>query len=333
VGGTAQATGMVISKNGLVLTNNHVIDDTTGLTATLVSNGKKYSAKWLGYDKTDDVSVIQLVGASGLATVPLGNSASVKVNTPVVAMGNAEGAGGKPTVVTGDITNLDQTITASDDLGGSETLHDMLQTNADIQEGDSGGPLSTTSGKVIGMDTAASTGSVGNQTTTGFAIPIDRALNIAHQIIDGRASSTIKIGASGFMGVLVPSGSASGASSPSQQQQDQAQNQGSSGFGGGQPGGATCMANDQNAAVPQTIAPASSGTLILGVLCGTPANTANLAPGDVITAVNGSAVSSPDSLTNILSNYHPGNSVSVTWEDTSGGQHTASIDLITAPPQ
>src|ERR1700691_3883538 len=333
VGGTAQATGMVISKNGLVLTNNHVIDDTTGLTATLVSNGKKYSAKWLGYDKTDDVSVIQLVGASGLTTVPLGNSASVKVNTQVVAIGNAEGAGGKPAVVAGDITNLDQTITASDDLGGSETLHDMLQTNADIVEGDSGGPLSTVNGKVIGMDTAASTASVGSQTTTGFAIPIDRALNIAHQIIDGKASSTIKIGASGFMGVLVPSGSASSASSPSQQQQDQAQNQGSNGFGGGQPGGTTCMANDQNAGVPQTIAPASSGTLILGVLCGTPANSANLVAGDVITAVNGSAVSSPASLTNILANYHPGNSVSVTWEDTSGGQHTASVDLITAPPQ
>ena len=75
MGGTAQATGMVISKKGLVLTNNHVIDDTTGLTATLVSSGKKYSAKWLGYDKTDDVSVIQLEGASGLTTVPLGNSA------------------------------------------------------------------------------------------------------------------------------------------------------------------------------------------------------------------------------------------------------------------
>ena len=93
------------------------------------------------------------------------------------------------------------------------------------------------------------------------------------------------------------------------------------------------MANDQNAGVPQTIAPASSGTLILGVLCGTPANSADLVAGDVITAVNGSAVSSPDSLTNILANYHPGNSVSVTWEDTSGGQHTASVRLITAPPQ
>ena len=332
VGGTAEATGMVISSNGLVLTNNHVIDDTTGLTATLVSNGRKYSARWLGYDKTDDVSVIQLEGASGLATVPVGNSSSVKVGAPVIAMGNAEGAGGKPTVVTGTITNLDQTITASDDLGGSETLHDMLQTNANIEQGDSGGPLSNVSGKVIGMDTAASTASVGSQSTIGFAIPINRALSIAREIIAGKASSTIKIGASGFMGVLVPSGSASSASSPQQQQQLQAQSQGSTGFGG-QPGGVQCMTNDQNAGVPQTIAPASSGTLILGVLCNTPADAGGLGAGDVITAVNGSAVSSPDSLTSILSAYRPGTTISVSWEDTSGGQHTSRLDLISAPPQ
>ena len=79
LGGTAEATGMVISSNGLVLTNNHVIDQTTGLTATLVSDGQRFTAKWLGYDKTDDVSVIQLQGASGLKTVPLGDSSAVKV--------------------------------------------------------------------------------------------------------------------------------------------------------------------------------------------------------------------------------------------------------------
>ena len=136
----------------------------------------------------------------------------------------------------------------------------MLQTNADISRGRLRRPAGRrVTGKVIGMDTAASTGSVGNQThDVGFAIPINRALTIAHQIIDGQASSTIKIGASGFIGVLVPSGSASSASSPAQQQQEQAQNQGSNGFGGGQPGGTTCMANDQNAGVPQTIAPVST---------------------------------------------------------------------------
>jgi S1-C subfamily serine protease len=333
VGGTAEATGMVISSKGLVLTNNHVIDQTTGLTATLVSNGQKYSAKWLGYDKTDDVSVIQMEGASGLATVPLGNSSTVKIGDQVVAVGNAEGAGGKPTVVTGSITQLNQSITASDDLGGSETLHGMLQTDADIVAGDSGGPLASASGKVIGMDTAASSGSLGNSqdSTVGFAIPINRALTIAHEIINGQGSSTVKIGPSGFLGVLVPSGSASSVSSPSQQQQQQGQNQGGSGFGS--PGGLTCLSNDQNAGVPQTIAPAASGTLVLGDLCGTPASAAGITAGDVITTVNGAAVSSPDSLTNILSGYRPGSRISVTWENTAGQQQTSKLDLSAAPPQ
>jgi S1-C subfamily serine protease len=236
-------------------------------------------------------------------------------------------------VVTGNITQLNQSITASDDLGGTETLHGMLQTNADIQEGDSGGPLANAAGKVIGMDTAASSGSFGNQTSTiGFAIPIKRALNIAHQIIQGKSSATIKIGASGFLGVLVPSDSASSATSPAQQRQDQL-SQGSSGSGLGPPSGTRCMQNDQNAGVPQTIAPVSSGTLILGSLCGTPADAAGLAPGDVITSVDGHVVTSPNSLTQILTNYHPGNTISVTWVDTSNQPHTSKLALLGAPPQ
>jgi S1-C subfamily serine protease len=329
LGGTAEATGMVISSNGLVLTNNHVIDQTTGLTATLVSNGQKYSARWLGYDKTDDVSVIQLEGASGLKTVPLGNSSAVKIGDGVVAIGNAGGAGGKPTVVTGSITNLNQTITASDDLGGSETLHDMLQTDANIVEGDSGGPLVGTNNRVIGMDTAASSGSLGNETSdTGFAIPINRALSIAHEIIKGQGSSTVKIGASGFLGVLVPSKSASSASSPAQQRDDELQQ-----YPGSQGSSTACLQNDQNSGIPQQIAPSGSGTLVLGDLCSTPASTAGITAGDVITAVNGKAVGSPDSLTAILQNYRPGDTVSVTWVDTSGQQHVGNLDLIEAPPE
>jgi S1-C subfamily serine protease len=330
LGGTAEATGMVISSNGLVLTNNHVIDQTTGLTATLVSNGQKFSAKWLGYDKADDVSVIQLVGASGLKTVPLGDSTNVKIGNGVVAIGNAEGAGGTPAVVTGSITNLNQTITASDDLGGSETLHGMLQTNANIVEGDSGGPLVGTNNKVVGMDTAASSGSFGSQSPdVGFAIPINRALSIAHQIISGKGSTTVKVGASGFLGVLVPSKNASAASSPQQQRTLELQQY---------PGSSssttpTCMSNDQNAGVPGQIAPTGSGTLVLGDLCNTPADTAGITAGDVITAVNGRAVGSPNSLTAILQNYHPGHSVAVTWIDTSGRQHVDNLELIEAPPE
>ncbi len=333
-GGTAAATGMLISSSGLVLTNNHVIDDTTGLSATLVSSGQRFTAKWLGYDKTDDVSVIKLDGASGLPTVPLGNSSSIKVGDNVVAIGNAGGSGGKPSVVTGSITALDQTITASDDLGGSETLHDMLQTNADIVEGDSGGPLVSASGQVIGMDTAASSASFGNQSpSAGFAIPIDHALSIANQIIAGKASSTIKIGASGFIGILVPSGNASTLSSPAQQQAQQ-QSQGNGGSGNGQPGAnQQCLESNENAGVPQTVAPVGSGTLVLGSLCGTPAATAGITAGDVITSVGGHTVTTPDSLTAILQGDHPGQIVPVTWTDISGTQHTSKLDLLQAPPQ
>jgi S1-C subfamily serine protease len=319
---------MVISKSGLVLTNNHVIDQTTGLTATLVSTGQKFKAKWLGYDKTDDVALIQIEGASGLRTVPLGNSSTVKMGDSVVAIGNAQGAGGKPTVVGGAITQLNQTITASDQLGGTETLHGMLQTNAQIVEGDSGGPLANMAGQVIGMDTAASSGSFGNTTSdVGFAIPINRALAIARQIRGGHGSPTVTIGPSGFLGVLVPSQKASSASSPAQQQQLQLSQQGS----GGIPGTA-CLANQQNAGVPQTIAPVSTGTLVLGDLCNTPADSAGITAGDVITAVAGHAVGSPDSLSAVLQGYRPGATISVSWVDTSGGRHVANLGLLPHPP-
>jgi S1-C subfamily serine protease len=331
VGGTAQATGMVISPSGLVLTNNHVIQNTTGLTATVVLTGHRYQAKWLGYDKADDVALIKLVGASGLKTVPLGDSTTVKLGDDVIAIGNAEGAGGSPAMARGSITQLNQTITASDDLGGTETLRGMLQTNAQIVEGDSGGPLANTSGKVIGMDTAASSGTFGNQQSSnvGFAIPINRALTIAKQIENGQGSSTIKVGATGFIGVLVPSERASSVTSPSQQRELQL-GQGNSGAGG--PSSQACLANDQSAGVPNTIAPVSSGTLVLGDLCATPADQVGIIAGDVITAVNGHAVSSPDTLTQVLSALRPGTRVSVTWVDTGGQQHTSNLNLIQAPP-
>ncbi len=207
-GAAAAATGMIISKSGLVLTNNHVINGTTGLMATVMGTQKHYQARWIGYDKGSDVAVIQLEGASGLTTAPLGNSSNVKVGDSVIGMGNAGGTG-TITSVTGAVTGLNQTITASDDGSGvqPERLTGMIQTNANIIPGDSGGPLASTDGKVIAMDTAASTTSIANdQESVGFAIPINKALTIADQIISGKGSSSVKVGTSGFVGVLVPSG-------------------------------------------------------------------------------------------------------------------------------
>ena len=324
--GTAAATGMVVSSDGIVLTNNHVIDDSTGLTATVVDTGQRYSATVLGYDKTDDVAVIRLAGASGLKTVPLGDSGTVKLGDQVVAIGNADGTGGAA-VVGGTITALNQTISASDQgsSSGSETLHGMLQTNADIIPGDSGGPLASTGGKVIGMDTAAASGSFGgNEPNIGFAIPINRALSIEKQIVAGHGSSSVQIGLTGFIGVLVwPTTQ----SSPSAQQQLQAE------AGGAIGSGQSCLSSDVNAPVPQTVAPVSQGALVDGVLCGTPAVKSGLAGGDVITAVNGQAITSPTSLTSVMQQYRPGTTVSISWVDTSGGRHVSSVELLQAPPR
>ena len=218
---TAEGTGMVLNPNGLVLTNNHVINGATSIKATLVTTGKTYTARVLGYDATDDVALLQLQNASGLKTVSVGNSAQVSLGTPVLAVGNAGGQGGNPTVAQGIINATDRTITAGDEGSGTtETLHGMLQTSAAIQPGDSGGPLANAAGKVIGMDTAASSSSTqsSSSSTMGYAIPINTALSIARQIADGKSSSTIQIGLPGFLGVLVPQ---SNSSNPQQQAQQQ----------------------------------------------------------------------------------------------------------------
>ena len=193
----AAGTGMVINADGLVLTNNHVIAGATKITAKVSATGRTYPATVVGYDRTGDIALIRLNGASGLKTVPLGNSTAVRIGSAVVALGNAEGQG---TVVTaaGQVTALNQTITAADQgsTADTETLHGMIETNADIVPGDSGGPLASSASQVIGMDTAANSVSAGQQqqSAAGYAIPINTALSVARQIAAGQASPTISIG-------------------------------------------------------------------------------------------------------------------------------------------
>jgi S1-C subfamily serine protease len=331
----AAATGMIISRDGMVLTNNHVINGTTGLTAMVVSTQKHYRAKWLGYAKGSDVAVIQLQGASGLAPVPVGNSANVKVGDQVIGIGNADGTGSL-SYAPGTITNLNQSITASDDGSGAaaERLTGMLQTSAHIIPGDSGGPLVNTHGKVIGMDTAASTGLNNSAQDVGFAIPINRALTIAHEIIAGHPTPGLQIGTSGFVGVLVPSagnGAQSHQPDPSVQLRQQRANE--ERLGQVFPAPTTCVVDDTSAGIPTRIAPVSSGTLVLGSLCHTAADTAGIAAGDVITRVNNHQVTSPASLMQILLGVHGGTKVSLTWVTPADQKVTKTLTLYAAPPQ
>ena len=289
--GEAAGTGMVLTAGGEVLTNNHVVDGATSITATAVDTGRTYTAKVLGTDPSEDVALLQLEGASGLKTISAGDSSKVKVGQAVIAIGNAGGVGGAPSVVTGTVEATGQSITASDNNGAdAEQLSNLIQTNAPIQPGDSGGPLADTAGKVIGIDTAGSTTgrfrfrqATANQ---AFAIPINQALSIAHQIERGVSTSTVHVGSSGFLGIEVD-GSQSGS--------------------------------------------ATQGAPVAGVVAGAPAAKSGLVAGDVITSLDGTAIDSPTALTTALRNHHPGDKVSVRWVTQAGQDRTATITLTTGP--
>jgi S1-C subfamily serine protease len=313
---TAKGTGFVIdAAAGLILTNNHVIDGATSVTVTLVTSGRSYPARIVGYDSTDDVALLQVSGVPRLKAVGIGSSAPVRVGTPVLAIGNEGGQGGSPTVAPGVISNLDRTIVATDQSSGlSETLHGMMQTSADIRPGDSGGPLAGADGRVIGIDTAAG----GNTDYSGYAIPIDQAMPIARQIEAGRHNARVQIGLPAFLGVLLPDSSST--SPRGQARQELHQTGAVSGSGSG------CTSGDTTSA-PARIAPAETGALIDGVLCGTPAAQAGLFAGDVITSAGGHAVTSPRSLTAILSGFRPGSQVALAWVAPDSRLHTAAVTL------
>ena len=317
---TAKGTGFVIdAAAGLILTNNHVIDGATSVTVTPVTSGRSYPARIVGYDHADDIALLQVRGVARLRAVTIGRSSQVQVGTPVLAIGNEAGQGGSPTVAPGVISNLDRTIVAADQNSGlSETLRGMMQTSADIRPGDSGGPLADAGGRVIGIDTAAG----GDTVRSGYAIPIDQAMPIARQIVAGQRGTRIQIGLPAFLGVLLPD---STSTSPQRQARQELRQTGAvSGSG------RACTSGDTTSA-PASIAPAGTGALVDGVLCGTPAAQAGLFAGDVIISVGGHAVTSPRALTALLGRCQPGSQVALAWVSPGGSLHTALVTLAAGP--
>ena len=198
---TASGTGFVIdARTGLILTNNHVIRDATSVTVTIPATGQSYPADIVGVDVAADVAVLQISPVAGLPAAPLGDSTTVAAGARVISFGNQAGAGGSPAVAPGVITGTDRTIQADDGAAGfSETLHGMLATTAQIEPGDSGGPLADSSGTVIGVDTAAGTSGA----DTGYAIPINAAMAAERQITGRQQGQGISLGVGGFLGVIV----------------------------------------------------------------------------------------------------------------------------------
>ena len=185
-GSPAAGTGFVISSDGQIATNAHVVADATKIEVKF-SDGSTAAAKVLGVDRTDDLAVVK-VDKAGLAALPLGKSADLRIGEPVVAIGNALDLTGGPTATEGIVSALNRTIDTSE----GEHLTHLLQTDAAINPGNSGGPLLTLDGNVVGINSAGSA----SAQNIGFAIAIDTARPIVEQLQQGKTITKAYLGVS-----------------------------------------------------------------------------------------------------------------------------------------
>lgn len=277
----AQGSGVIISTDGDIVTNSHVVTDAEQIQVTL-SDGRLYQAELVGDDTATDLAVIRLQDApDDLVAAELGTSSDLVVGQAVMAVGNPLGL--SSTVTTGIISALDRPVTASDGQNPATSVTNAIQIDAAINPGNSGGPLFNSAGQVIGINssiatTSAQSGSVG----LGFAIPVDLVATIANQLMEtGQAEHA-------YLGVTLADGAATAD-------------------------GVTRV-----------------GALVGEVQGNTPAQEAGIQNGDVITAINGKAVSSAVALTAYVRTYRSGDTVDITVVR-DGVEQTLSATLTTRP--
>ncbi len=276
----AAGTGMIISSNGYILTNNHVVQSSTSISVTVESTGQTYSATVVGTDATADVAVLKLTGASGLHTVSFAQNEKVTVGEPIYSVGNAEGTGDLVTAV-GSVGAVNRSLTiGSDSSAAPENLSGLIELQSDVVSGDSGSPLFDSKGDVIGMVTAASSGSA---IVTGYAINIAQVLRVSNAIQSGAASSGILLGYPAFLGVDIAS------------------------------------------------MPSSLGVPVASTFAGMPAARAGIVEGDIITSVNGVAVSTASGLSSTIQSHKVGDTVTIGWLDGAGAAHSAIVTLVAGP--
>jgi putative serine protease PepD len=275
-----QGTGMIITSDGEVVTNNHVIElfnqggGTGSITVTEYGQKKSAPATLIGYNTQQDVALLKINNASGLKTVTFGSSAKTVVGDAVVAIGNALGLqAGTPTVTQGIVSALGRSVTAGGSGTTSENLTDLIQTDAAINPGNSGGPLIDTDGQVIGMNTAvAGTSDDGTSAQNiGFAIPIASVEQLIPQLEKGGPASNN----GGYLGVDITT--------------------------------LTTALRQQYGFTP------NSGAVVLNVVSGSPADKAGLQQGDVIVSIDGNAITSAEDLQSTVQKDKAGQTVQVTY--------------------
>lgn len=285
--GAAAGTGMVLSSDGYVLTNYHVVESSTQITVTIAATNKEYTATVVGHDATNDVALLKLSGASNLDTVTIDND-TVKAGDSVTAVGNSQGQG-YLSAATGQLTSTSSSITVQNETSASqtETLTNVYETSTQAVPGDSGGPMFDSENEVLGITTAGETQADSrtgtSSTVSSYAIPIARAMDIVKQIESGQSSGTVQVGPKAYMGVTV---------------------QGTQG----------------------------GSVVISQVVSGGPAADSGLSVGQLITAVDGTAINSQATLSTVLAGHKPGDTISVTVSSAYGsGSQTVSMTLGSSP--
>jgi putative serine protease PepD len=268
--GRGAGTGVVLSADGEVLTNAHVVDGATTIYVTLAGESQSRTATLVGADEAADLALLRIDGASGLRTATLGTSSSLAVGDDVVAIGNALALRGGPTVTRGIVSALDRSLDTA-----SGTMSGLVQTDASISSGNSGGPLVNAVGEVIGINTAVAASGGGTAAENiGFAIAIDRALPVLERLRSGREAAD-----PGYLGVT--------------------------------------LADPDDG---------SRGAVLSSVASGSPADDAGLRAGDLVTALDGTAVDGAGSLVSAVQVHEPGETVVVAYTR-DGEEREATVTL------
>jgi putative serine protease PepD len=283
-----EGSGVVLSSDGLILTNNHVVAGAAGgagkLTVTL-KDGTSASATIVGRDPSSDIAVIKMANQSTLTPITIGSSSNLSVGQDVVAVGSPLGLAG--TVTSGIVSALNRPVRASGEASGQSSVLDAIQTDAAINPGNSGGALVNMNGELIGINSAIASLSGSSSSSTqsgsiglGFAIPVDQAQRVAQEIITKGQTTQAVLGVS----VTDNSSSSSAAST-------------------------------------------TSGATIAAVTPGSAADKAGITAGSVVTKLDDRVIPDGDSLVAAIRSHVPGDTVTLTVKDPSGAARTVQVTL------
>ena len=287
-GGEGQGSGVVIDPKGIILTNNHVVQDAESVEIVLTDE-RKFPGRVLGTAPESDLAVV-CIDQTGLDPVEVGSSADLRLGDDAIALGYPLGLG--PTVTRGIVSGLGREI---EPLGGVP-LKNLIQTDAAINPGNSGGPLVDREGKLIGINSAGASAAFAEN--VGFAIAIDGAMDVAKDIIANN-----------------PSCGAGGGSSEEGGSTETQPNDPENGQGGGSTPTQPAPSDEPGAWLGAAVADGDNGALLAEIVPGGPAEDAGLDSGDVVVAVDGKPVAGAEDLVNAIAAHEPGDRVTLELAD------------------